>query len=550
MGDLTRVLRSAGVVGAFTLFSRFTGLIRDVVLFPKLGAGAVADIFLIAFEIPNLVRRVMGEGSLSAFMVPLFSQRRHEFGDQAGWLFFNRVVNLLFLVAFAITLLGGVFAREVFVIFGGAGLFLRGEGFELADAYIALGARYTRIMFPFTIGLTVASVMMGACHTLRSFAAPSLGSVMLNLSMIAAAAAALMLQTDAETAALWLCWAVLVGAVLRIVIMLPVLARHGWRWGPCLTLRDPQLLKLLRMMGLAFAGMAIGPLTVIMSGTFAMYLGEGVKAYIVCSNRLIQLPMALTASAIATAMLPQMADYLLQGRGRELSDMMALTKRLELVLMAPAMMGLIVFGLPILDMLFLRQNWTHEASVNTWWALAAYAPGLIPLGWVRIYNQLFYARQDLMTPLKAALLAFVVTLAFNVLFAFATPLAQAGLALAATFGSFANYAYMARALRGALEAPSMPPRVAETTVKTCLAAAVASGLGYLGYWLTLRRCGAPDDTLSRAAMLLPWLAATALLYFGLIRLVRVAGSREVSAMFIRRLRGRRARPAEDPPDEA
>jgi putative peptidoglycan lipid II flippase len=326
MSEKRTVLKAAGVVGFFTLVSRLTGLVRDSVLASIFGTSRVSDAFWFAFELPNMVRRVMGEGALSAFLVPLFSERLRE-GPEQGWRFFNRAANLMLLIALGLTVLGTVFAREAFMLMGGLGMALRDAEVALRDAkvpleseMIELGVRMTRLMFPFVIGLTLSAVMMGACHTLGRFAAASLGSVMLNLSMIVVSLAVIWTRTEAQAGAIWLCWAVLAGAVLRVGLMVPTLWRGGWRWRPEFNFKDPQLRTLLSMMGLGLLALSISQVNILVSNFFAARLGEGIKTYLVYSNRLIQFPMALTATAVATAMLPQLSRLLVEGRPRELRD--------------------------------------------------------------------------------------------------------------------------------------------------------------------------------------------------------------------------------------
>lgn len=543
MSEKRKMLKAAGLVGALTLLSRFTGLLRDAVLAAKLGATGLADTFLVAFEIPNLIRRAMGEGALSAFMVPLFTKRRKEQGSEAGWRFFNTTANLLLILAFAVTLLGGVFSQEIYMAFGGFGQLLRGASDPGGQnrELIALGGRLTRIMFPFAIGLTLASLMMGACHTLRSFGPPSLGSVMLNLSLIAVGGGAILLHTPADRTTIWLCWAVLAGAVLRVLIMVPTLARHGWRWRPVLTLRDPDLRRLMRMMGLGVLALSIHQINIIVAGFFALYLGEGIKVYITYSNRLIQFPMALTASAVATAMLPQLSQYLLEKRTDELRDMMAFTKRLEMVLMMPAVLGLMVLGEPIMSLIFERLNWTPEATRAAYWALLFYAPALLPMGWARLLVQLSYARQDLVIPLKAALAGMVVNVALNYLFAVHTPLdrwgvPQVGLALAFTLGAFVNYWTLALLMRRAFGPwVGARARIGETILKSAVCAAGACALAggaYAGLGSVL---GWPGGTLARLLMLLPVIMMTAFVYFGLARLIGVPDSDRATKLIVDRL---------------
>lgn len=534
MSEKRQVLRAAGIVGAFTLFSRFTGLLRDMVLTRMIGAGAFADTFNNAFELVNQARRILGEGALSSFIVPIYSERRHE-SPAAGWQFFNRTLNVMAGISALIAIVGMLFPREFYLLCGGFGQLASGQ-----EALVEHGTRMTRLMFPYVIGISASAAMMGVCHALSRFTAPSLGSVMLNLTMIATGLLALALKVPQDTGTYWLCWAVLAGVGLRVAIMVPTLRGAGWRWRIEFNWSDPGLRKLFVMMGLGLVGMSLSQINYFVSGFFANYAGVGVKSSLVWANRLIQFPMALTATAIATAMLPQLARYLLEGRGAELREMMAFIKRLEIVCMMPAIIGLMVFGYPIVELLFEGRAFTATDTHATWLALLAYAPGLLALGWIRILQTLYYARQDTLTPLKAGVWSVALNVALNWYFAFHTNLDQVGLGAANTVASYLNYFLMAWYLRGELAARAgEQPRIGETTWKTLLASLIACGLGYGGYTLLHQYLGAPTHALSRAALLLPILAGVAGLYFALTHALRVPDADEAMQRLTRKLRRRK-----------
>ena len=662
MSERRTILRAAGIVGLFTLLSRLTGLIRDALLAAKLGDTRLSDIFYTAFMLPNLVRRVLGEGALSSFIVPLFEERRRQSGDAGGWRFINITSNFLMVVALLITLGGGYFAREIFIAFGGSGLideaarverqfayplvdladldepvaiarrlqagdpfaarlaahapaeFARllgaGDGIDSptlalragvvatlnaalddpgreraareagiepgamapaldgganaagalrarnrhlvsqgfpdaigwsAEQYLAIGERMTRIMFPFVIGLTLASIMMGACHALRSFTTPSLGSVMLNLTMIAAAGSALALGTSVSRAAIWLSWSVLAGALLRIAIMVPTLRRFGWRWQPVMNFSDPQLRKLLRMMGVGLSSLAIVQVNIAVVGYFAIALGAGVRTYLSYADRLIQFPMGLTAVAVATAMLPQLTQYMIEGRHHELADMMAFTKRLEIIVMLPAILGLMFFGLPIVELVLEHGIFSPAASWKTYTVIFVYAPALLPMSWSQIVMRLFYARQDVVNPLKASAAAMLTNIFGCWFFTSVFPLNQVGLALAFTISSFVYYFVLAWYLKrtAGLESAPVHPRIGETMWKAGAAALVACGLGFAGYAALRLQFGKPEGIVLQSLTLLPSIGAVTVLYFFLIHWLRVPDSEQAAGMILRKLRRKR-----------
>jgi putative peptidoglycan lipid II flippase len=546
VSEKRQILKSAGVVGFYTLLSRVTGLVRDSVMAAVFGNSRLQDIFQVAFELPNTIRRVMGEGALSAFLVPLFSERRRRDGEAAGWEFFNRACNFTTLVALAITIVGMAFSKDCFLLFGGMGLKLGGSRLTPAElqSYLDIGTRMTRLMFPYVIALTLASIFMGGCHTLRHFAMPSLGSVMMNLTTIAAGTLAIKLKWSGDRAAIAMCWAVLAGGYSRMILMAPVLWRAGWRWRPSISFRDPELLRLISMMGLAVGTMMLSQVNIMVSNQFAMWMGAGIKTSLVFSQRLIQFPMALTATAAATGMLPQLTACLLDGRHRELRELMAFTKRLEMALVNPAMVGLMVFGHPILRMLFEHGRWTSHATDEAYLALLFYAPCLLPMGWLRLVTPLFYARKDLYTPFKAAFLDMIFNIGVNWFFATCTPMRQAGLALANTISTLANYMLLAwylHRLYPTTASGDEKTRIGETFWKSMGAAAVACGVGWLVYWGLVAWRGVPQGTIHQAAFLLPILAGVAAFYFLLAHAMRVPDSDKAADAILRKLKLRRAK---------
>ncbi|MCE5229914.1 murein biosynthesis integral membrane protein MurJ [bacterium] len=546
MSEKRQILKSAGVVGFYTLLSRMTGLIRDAIMTAVFGNSRLQDIFQVAFELPNTVRRVMGEGALSAFLVPLLSERRKQSGEAAGWEFFNRACNFTTLVALIITMVGMVFSKECFLLFGGLGLKIGSGHVSAADlhAYIEIGTRMTRLMFPFVIALTLASVFMGGCHALRHFTMPSLGSVLLNLTTITAGTLAIKYSWSDNKAVLAMCWAVLIGGYSRLLLMAPVLWKAGWRWRPSLSLRDPEMLRLMQMMGLAVGTMMFSQVNIIVGNQFAMWMGEGIKSALTFSQRLIQFPMALTATAAATGMLPQLTACLLDGRHKELRELMAFTKRLEMLLINPAMLGLIFFGEPILRLIYEHHRWTPQATHETYIALLWYSPCLLPMGWLRLVTPLFYARKDLYTPFKAAFIDLFINIVVNWFFATCTPMRQGGLALANTISTLANYLLLAWYLKrlypsAVIGEAGERPRIAETFWKSMTAGLIACGIGRLVYSGLVAWRGMAHGTIEQALYLFPVIAGVAALYFLLAHALRVPDSDKAADTILRKLKLRR-----------
>lgn len=546
MSQRRQLLRTTGLLGALTLLSRITGLVRDVVLAALLGGSRTADVFFIAFQLPNLARRVLGEGALSSFVVPLFVGRRKESGEAAGWVFVNRTLNAVILLTLILTLGGMLFSREVFNVFGGFGILTRAESLTGPEKEAALetarhGVSLTRLMFPYMIGLAVSSIMMGICHGLNRFATAALGSTVLNLAMIGAGAAALFIAVDPQRATVWLAWSVLGGAALRILIMTPTLARAGWSWGAQFSAKDPDVRRLFKMMGVGLFGLGITQINIAVALFFAAFLGEGNVTYLTYANRLIQFPMALTATAMATAMLPNLTQLLLDEEYGQLRQVIGFAKRVEIVLMLPAMLGLIFFGLPIVELLFERGAFTPEDSVGTNGALLYYALGLLPLGWLRLILPIFYARKDVTTPVKAAFISMMVNIALGAFFTFFTGMEQRGLALASTLAACVNYGVLQGYLKRDPARPLAESRMGETLLKSGMAGLLGVGIPWVIFHGIAVQTGYGESLIGRAALLLPMIAIAVPLYFALAHLFRVPESDRAVELIRNRLMRKRAR---------
>lgn len=432
-------LRSAGVVSAITFLSRVLGVVRDAVIGARLGAGQISDIFNIAFELSNLLRRIFGEGSLSAFIVPLFLREQKEKGEAAAWRFASNALTAFTLVTVAITAAGMLGAKAIFAFFGGSSYLAAGD----AQA-MALGVTLTRIMFPFLIFLALAALMMGFCHAYRHFTMPAFGSVVLNLTMILGSFAAWKLQ-GAPFAEI-LAWMVLLGVLIRVAILLPPLFRRGFRYRPTLDTKDPALRELFRMLLPAIYGVGIAQINISVSLNFSTWMGPGAATCLRFSSRLMQFPQSLVATALATVLLPLLSRYLIEKQWDDLRSTMNFTFRLLLLLFLPAMIGMMALATPIVTFLFERGNWNAEATTTTAHVLHFYAIGLLPYSVIGILTPLYYARRDVITPVKAGAVGMVTNIVCAAIsfYLLRDTLGPAGLALASSIAAAVNAALLFR----------------------------------------------------------------------------------------------------------
>jgi len=534
MSEKRPFLRAAGVVGFITVISRFLGLLRDMVLASVFGASRIGDIFQIAFELPNMTRRVLGEGSLSAFIVPIFSRVRAEEGEKRGWQFASNALTTIGLFTFVLMLLGIGLAPWLFWLLG-YGYAARGD----VEA-IRLGVFLTRVMFPFQVFLALSAILMGLCHSLRHFSTPSMGSIMLNVTMIVTGLVFHKMPNQ-NRFALYMALAVLAGVILRLAIMLPPLSARGFHYTFRLRPDSPRMRELYTMMVPAVFGMAVVQLNITISRPFATSLGEGYLPCLTFSNHLVQMPLAIVASALGTAILPQLSQYLIEKRMQDLHNLAVFAFRLILIVFVPATIGLMVLGHPIIEVLFQRGKWTALGTQNAYWALLFYAPALVFWGILQILVPVFYAQRDVRTPVIVGAAAMLFNVALNVLLVTVRPLRDSlghgGLALANTLGVILNTTLLQIVLmrRGL---PLWDRTLTMTALKTLLAGGVMGAAAW-GTWRAVHPLVAGRHGLAPVIFLAGTLCASVVLYFLVAFLLRVPDLRD-ALRFVLRRGGKRA----------
>lgn len=519
-----KLLKSAGLIGIITIISRVLGLIRDAVIASGLGAGYISDCFQIAFEIPSLMRRVLGEGSLSAFIVPVFTKKQHQSGAESAWRFAANAFNIFFLLSFILTCLGIIFARDIFVVFGGM-KYVAVQEYQ----WLELGTNLTRIMFPFLLLLTLVSLSMGLLHSQQHFTLPALNSVFFNLTIITLGLFFLSLQPRGFVYVLAV--AVVVGELLGLIIMMPALIKRGFRFIAAINFKDPALGELIAMMLPAFFGLAIVQVNIAVDLNFANWMGAGTPTYIRFSNRLIQFPLAIFAMSLSTVILPALSRHLLKNELAEVRATINYAMQLAIVIMLPITVGLIALGLPIIELIFQRGRWTAVATSQTYFALIFYALGLLPYTAHRLIIPIYYARQDMITPVKAASVALILNIILNFIFFHFTNLKQGGLALATTIAAAVNFLILYWLITRKFG------RLIETNlsllfVKTLICSVVMGGGCY--YCFTMLSSLLPVNLLIvKAIVLCSCIGIGIIVFFILARLARIQVINEVISFLLK-----------------
>jgi putative peptidoglycan lipid II flippase len=424
-GENAKVARAAGVVGLYTMLSRVFGFLRDVVVAAFFGAGLVTDAFFVAFRIPNLLRRMLGEGSLTVSFVPVFTEYLNKKTRAEALELANIAFTMLSVILVMVSIIGVIFSPVIVTVMA--------PGFTKVPAQYELTVFLNRLMFPYIFFISLVALCMGILNALRHFAAPALSPVVLNISMIIAA---LTLRDFFGEPIVALAVGVMIGGVLQLAMQWPFLVRMGIRLKPAFNFAHPGLKKIGLLMLPAVFGAAIYQINIFIGTILASFLPRGSVSYLYYADRIVELPLGVFAIAVGTATLPSFSNQISRGNFEEFKKTLAFSTRLILFITIPAMIALIALREPIISVLFQRGHFDAASTILTAQALFFYAVGLWAFSVIRVIISAFYALQDTMTPMKAAIVALVVNVIFSLLLMF--PLKHGGLALATSIASAVN----------------------------------------------------------------------------------------------------------------
>jgi putative peptidoglycan lipid II flippase len=431
------LLRAAATVSGLTLASRVTGLVRDLIISRVFGASAETDAFNVAFRLPNLLRRLFAEGAFQQAFVPILAEVRTREGDARTRQLVDHVASALFWVVLAASIVG-VLAAPLLVWLVASGLARDPAAFELATLM-------TRWMFPYILFMSLVAFSAGVLNTFRRFSVPAATPVLLNLSFIACA---VWLAPQLSRPILALAVAVVVGGVLQLAVQLPALAAIGMlpRLGSLrAALRDAAVRRILTLMGPALFAVSVAQLSIVINTNIASHLVAGSVTWLAFADRLMEFPTALLGVALGTVLLPALSKANAEARHDDYSRLLDWGLRLTLLIALPAAVGLGLLAEGMIAVLFQGGRFGAADVAQTARALSGYAIGLLGLIAVKILAPGFYARQDIRTPVKIAVVALLATQLSNLVL---VPLLDhAGLAVSVSVGALANAAMLFAGLR-------------------------------------------------------------------------------------------------------
>src|SRR5688572_2713778 len=419
------------------MVSRVLGLGRDVLVTAVFGTAALASAFYTAFTLPNLFRRLLGEGALTAAVVPTLNEELKARQRAGAFALVNTVASWLFVVSGTIVVcaMGGIVLATRFATEGSWGM-----AAETTRRWLE-ASDFAVILFPYLIFVCLASVFSGALQSMQRFVEPALSPIWLNLSMLTllgGAAFAGWARGDQEKM-LWLCGGALLGGLLQTLVPAAALAREGWRPRFDLSV-NPALRQITRLMGPTVFGSAIYLINIAVSRIIGFSLNDSAVAVLNLATRLMELPIGVFAIAISTVIFPLISKHAAGGDWKSLAMSYRKGMRLILVINIPAAVGLIVLATPIIRLLFERGAFGPGDTLMMQPVLVVFAVGLPFFSFVNIVLRAFYAQKDTTTPVHAALLSFVVNLVLSLVLM--KPFGTVGLALASNVAVVVQAVYL------------------------------------------------------------------------------------------------------------
>ncbi len=528
------VLAAAGTVTAAVFTSRVLGLIRESLFAALFGAGKFADAFVLAFRIPNLLRELLAEGSMSSAFVPTFTLALTRDGRDRAHHLANLLMSGLMLITGLLAVLGIVFAAAIVDVMA--------PGFGEDPHKRALAISAARIMMPFLPLITCAAAVMGMLNAQRRFFLPAVAPAMFNVVCIIVGVILWMRDTPPDRAVLGWSVGAVIGAAVQFGVQVPPLYRLGWRFGPTIRgfFADEGIRRIGRLMGPAVVGLAAVQINILVNSIFASNLGDGPMAQLNYAWRLFYLPLGLFGVAIATVTTTTVAEEAGRGDHVALRNRLAHALKLTWMLTVPSAIGLMAVSVPAICLIYQRGAFGAEDTRATAYILIAYAVGLAPYSSIKMVAPAFYALDRPRVPMCASIVAVLVNVTFNALTY--RKLGAVGLATGTALGAIANITILIVSLRvliGSMRGQGLLPAATRIVTASVLTGGVAFGLWWAvdrgwagvgeGFWIT---------GLGRVLRLLVPAGAGVAVYVAACRVLRLQEIAELTGPLARRLRRR------------
>jgi len=519
---MSQMLKSSGAMAAATMTSRVLGMVREMVYAAFMGNTGVASAFKLAFMVPNLFRRLLGEGALTAAFIPIFKQKEIRDGETEMWRTANAVISGLFIAATAVMVLA-----------------ITGISFALAADHFkpetALMLRLLRVMFPYMLLVCLAAVLIGMANARGHFFVPALGTVLLNVVMIASVLVlAPLMGVKLEEQIFGLAIGVVLAGIAQAFFQLPSLYREGYRYEWVSPWRDPTVREVVRKMIPGSVGVAAFQINVLITSSFSFWFDKTIVSTFDYSVRLMEFPQGMFGISLATYLLPTLTGLAAEKKYPEFRA--TLRQGLSYLALANLIAAAISLALaePIVRLIFERGKFGPEATHRVAISLACLAPGLLLFSMNNILARAFYALNDIKTPMKISVFCLCLNLGFA--FWLVHSYREAGLAVANTLSATFNATLLIYSLRRKLSRLEMAGL--RRDIFALLAAAVVAGaIAFLLYSFWEGKMGHGTLPLKIGAVFAP-AAVAGLAYWLIANWTNVSAAKEMSDLVRQKFRKR------------
>ena len=428
------MLKGILTVGVWTMASRVLGFARDMMIAAFLGAGPIADAFFVALKLPNLFRRLFGEGAFNAAFVPSFAGMLHVEGRQAANRFAEETTAVMVFWLLGLTVAGEIFMPQLMAVLA--------PGFAAIPEKFTIAVSLTRITFPYLFLICLTALFSGVLNGLNQFAAAAAAPVLFNVFSIVAM---VVLTPYLPNAGYSLAWGVTASGVAQLGLLVWAVHRAGMRIRVPRPRLTPEIRKLFRRMAPGLVGAGVTQVNLAVDVIVASLLPPGTVALLYYADRVQQLPLGVIGTAVGTALLPVLARQIRAGEDKLAESTLNRALEYALFLTLPAAFALAVSAYPIVSVLFVRGAFDQQAATLAAQALVAYAIGLPAFVTVRVLAPAFFARGDTAAPVKIGIACVALNLALNL--AFMVPLRHIGPALATSIAAIVNTVWLGIALQ-------------------------------------------------------------------------------------------------------
>jgi len=512
------LMKAAAVVGIMTLVGRVLGLFRDIVSAKTFGTGWQWDAFLYAFMLPNLFRRIVGEGGLTSAFIPVYNEISAKVSKEEAFRFTSITITFLACLLF-------VFVLSV----EGLLALLIGIGFRSPTVMLTL--RLSQILFPYLWFISLYAIGMGVLNSHRHFFAPSLGGPILDLVWIVG-----VLWVPAWAAGdyveriRWLSYAILFGGFLHIAVEVPPLLKIGFRFRWIWDVSSVWLEKVWNLLLPVTLSFAVVQINIAVDMTLGMLIGPGANSSLWYGNRLMQFPLGIFALAMGTALLPMMSQQIARGEKEASRRTLSFALRSIFFIILPSSVGLIVLREPIIRMLFERGEFDAVSTARCAAVLLGFTIGLFAFAGQKIMNSGYYAAHDSKTPMKTSVISLCSNIVLNLILM--VPFKEAGLAIATSISGIIQlgqliYYYPKKV-------GEFPFREVAFSFLRILLASLAMGIVCYGSWEFLKLWVPGTGTRAQLVQVFGSILIATVSYIGLCFVCRVPEVREAFAWFLKK----------------